>query len=217
MTLDETFFMVTWTILKNHLLELSLTQNRETMTLRTLTTLIYSILIMCEDPHEHKLIEVAFDWEPGHIWLHTSLKGPWPHYMILEVCWDGLWTLSFGLSQFRGHGSCLVCQVAFWMTRILTNFAQKLPGHRTWELEPRLLQVRWAKVKIIQAPSMCLDDGGVCLKVGICCCSFALTFNSDWFYFFPYRCQVVWIPFLLQAMLMTSTMSHPCSNHCWGN
>jgi hypothetical protein len=27
------------------------------------------------------------------------------HYMILEVCWDGLWTLSFGLSQFHGHGS----------------------------------------------------------------------------------------------------------------
>jgi hypothetical protein len=26
-------------------------------------------------------------------------------YMSLEVCWDGLWTLSFGLSQFHGHGS----------------------------------------------------------------------------------------------------------------
>ena len=25
--------------------------------------------------------------------------------MILEMCWDGLWTLSFGLSQFHGHGS----------------------------------------------------------------------------------------------------------------
>jgi hypothetical protein len=32
--------------------------------------------------------------------------------MILEVCWDGLWTLSFGLSQFHGHGSWLVCEVA---------------------------------------------------------------------------------------------------------
>jgi hypothetical protein len=31
--------------------------------------------------------------------------------MILEVCWDGLWTLSFGLSQFHGHGSWLVCEV----------------------------------------------------------------------------------------------------------
>ena len=25
---------------------------------------------------------------------------------------DGLWTLSFGLSQFHGHGSWLVCEVA---------------------------------------------------------------------------------------------------------
>jgi hypothetical protein len=29
--------------------------------------------------------------------------------MILEVCWDGLWTLSFGLSQFHGHNSWRVC------------------------------------------------------------------------------------------------------------
>ena len=32
--------------------------------------------------------------------------------MVLEVCWDGLWTLSFGLSQFHGHSSWLVCEVA---------------------------------------------------------------------------------------------------------
>ena len=32
--------------------------------------------------------------------------------MILEVCWDGLWTLSFGLSHLHGHGSWLVCEVA---------------------------------------------------------------------------------------------------------
>ena len=31
--------------------------------------------------------------------------------MILEVSWDGLCTLSFGLSQFHGHGSWLVCEV----------------------------------------------------------------------------------------------------------
>jgi hypothetical protein len=30
----------------------------------------------------------------------------------LEVSWDGLWTLSFGLSQSHGHGSWLVCEVA---------------------------------------------------------------------------------------------------------
>jgi hypothetical protein len=36
----------------------------------------------------------------------------WPHYMVLEVSWDGLWTLSLGLSQSHGHGSWLVCEVA---------------------------------------------------------------------------------------------------------
>ena len=24
-------------------------------------------------------------WGPGHIWLHSTIEGPWPHYMILEV------------------------------------------------------------------------------------------------------------------------------------
>jgi hypothetical protein len=32
--------------------------------------------------------------------------------MILEVSWDELHTLSFRLSQFHGHGSWLVCEVA---------------------------------------------------------------------------------------------------------
>ena len=32
--------------------------------------------------------------------------------MITEVCCDGRWIRSFGLSQFHGHGSWLVCGVA---------------------------------------------------------------------------------------------------------
>jgi hypothetical protein len=32
--------------------------------------------------------------------------------MILEVCWDALWTLPLGISQFHGHGSWLVGEVA---------------------------------------------------------------------------------------------------------
>ena len=35
---------------------------------------------------------------------------------MLEVIWDGLWTLSSGLSQLHGHGSCLVCEVALTYT-----------------------------------------------------------------------------------------------------
>ena len=39
-------FMVTWTIFQNHLLEIGITKNRETMALRNLTTidLLYYIL-----------------------------------------------------------------------------------------------------------------------------------------------------------------------------
>ena len=104
-------FMVTWTIFKNHLLEVGLTQNQETMTLQTLTTIDLLYFIMHEDPHEYKFIEIAFGRGLSYIWLHTTLEGPWPHYMILEVSWDSLWTVSFGLSQFHGHGSWLVCKV----------------------------------------------------------------------------------------------------------
>ena len=45
-------FMVIWIIIKNHLLEVGLTQNWETMTLRTLTTVDLFYFIICEDPHE---------------------------------------------------------------------------------------------------------------------------------------------------------------------
>jgi hypothetical protein len=45
--------------------------------------------------------------------------------MNLEVCWDGLWALSFGLSQFHGHGSWLMCEVALsilcFMNDIICN------------------------------------------------------------------------------------------------
>ena len=43
--------MVTWTILKNHVLEVGLTQDQETMALQTLTIVDLFDLIMCEDPH----------------------------------------------------------------------------------------------------------------------------------------------------------------------
>jgi hypothetical protein len=52
MTSNGSCFMVTWTIFKNHLLEVGLTQNQETMALQTLTTVDLLHFIMCEDPHE---------------------------------------------------------------------------------------------------------------------------------------------------------------------
>ena len=43
-------FTVTWIIFKNHFLEVDLTQNQETMTLQTLTTVDLFYFIMYEDP-----------------------------------------------------------------------------------------------------------------------------------------------------------------------
>ena len=45
-------FMVTWTIFKNHLMEVGRTLNRETMALETLTTVDLLYFIMCENMHE---------------------------------------------------------------------------------------------------------------------------------------------------------------------
>ena len=45
-------FMVTWIIVKNHLLEVGMTRNRETMALRPLTTVGLFYCIMREDLHE---------------------------------------------------------------------------------------------------------------------------------------------------------------------
>jgi hypothetical protein len=59
MASNESCVTVTWTIFKNHLLEAGLTQNRETMALRTLTTVGLFYFNMREDPHEQKSIEIA--------------------------------------------------------------------------------------------------------------------------------------------------------------
>jgi hypothetical protein len=45
-------FMVTWTIFKNHFLEVGLTQNQETIALGMLTTIELFYFVMYEDPHE---------------------------------------------------------------------------------------------------------------------------------------------------------------------
>ena len=45
-------FMVTWIIFKNHLLEVGITQNWETMTLQMLTIVDLFYFIMHEDPHD---------------------------------------------------------------------------------------------------------------------------------------------------------------------
>ena len=58
---------------QNHLLEVGLTQNQDTMALRTLTTVDWYYFIMGEDLHEWKIIKIAFGYGSGHIWLQTTL------------------------------------------------------------------------------------------------------------------------------------------------
>ena len=67
-------FMVTCIILKNHLLEVGLTQNWETMATRNLTSVDLSYFIMCEDPYKLRFVDIAFGWGPSHIWFHTTLE-----------------------------------------------------------------------------------------------------------------------------------------------
>ena len=52
MASNGTRFMVTWTILKIHLLEVGLTQNQETVALRKLTTVDLFYHIMGKGLHE---------------------------------------------------------------------------------------------------------------------------------------------------------------------
>ena len=130
-------FTIFWTIFKNHLLEVSPTQNRETMALRMLTTVGLFYLIMCEDPHEHKLIEISFGWGPGHIRLNATLEDPRPHYMILEVCWDGLldtffWALTISWPKLKAVLLCVPYSLAFWVTSHLVS-----PGPITVECIPK--------------------------------------------------------------------------------
>ena len=52
MALNGPRFTVTWTIVKNHLLEVGLPQNRETTALWMLTNVDILCFIICKDPHE---------------------------------------------------------------------------------------------------------------------------------------------------------------------
>ena len=49
-----------------------------------------------------------------YIW---GSETPRLRYVISKVSWDGLWTLTIGLSQFHAHGSWLVCEVALGVVR----------------------------------------------------------------------------------------------------
>ena len=110
-------FMVTWTTFTHHILEKCLIQNWETMALRSLTSVDLVYVLSCvKTPHEYNFIDITFGWGFGHIWLHTTLGAMWPHYMILEVSWDILWTMLLGSHNFMvtALGLCVRWRLRAW-------------------------------------------------------------------------------------------------------
>jgi hypothetical protein len=71
MTLNASFLMVTWTTFENHLLEVGLAQNWETMAFRMLSTVDLFYFIMREDLHKYHLVEgpVMYDFS-----LHLRIR-----------------------------------------------------------------------------------------------------------------------------------------------
>jgi hypothetical protein len=135
--------MVTWIIFKNHLLEVGLTQKRKTMAFQTLTTVDLFGFYHVWGPAWLEIHCNSIWLGTGHIWLHTALEDPWPSYMILEVSCNGLWTLSFGLSQFHGHGSWLACEVTLNMSISLLNHVQSMYPSQHWVFEQTFACIMW--------------------------------------------------------------------------
>ena len=72
--------------------------------------------------------------------------------MILQVSWNQLWSLSFGLSQSHGHGSWLMCEVALRRHQT-TTWHSKLPhaaSNLQWPcFDTKYLHVTWKCVDVV--------------------------------------------------------------------
>ena len=114
--------MVTWTIFKNHLLEVGVAQNREPMALRMLTTVDFILVYHVWGP---ACIEIHWNSIWLRAWLHMASHYTWGPVTTVHDLGGVLgqpWTLSFGLSQIHGHGSSLVCEVALNFPNSLHEF-----------------------------------------------------------------------------------------------
>ena len=76
--------------------------------------------------HQHWFILFYHVWGPAWIethWNSIQLRARshvTSHYMMLEVCWDGLSAFSFRLSQFHDYGSWLLCEVGTSLTQMVS-------------------------------------------------------------------------------------------------
>ena len=101
MSSNGSFFMVTWMIFKNHLLEVGLTQNHETIAFWNLKTIDLFYFRMCENPMWIKIHgnSICLRARDHSTWFWKCLGTAFGHFL-------------FGFSQFHGHGSWLVCEAA---------------------------------------------------------------------------------------------------------
>ena len=97
--------MVTRTIFQCHLLEVGLIQDHGILNAHN-RWFIFFYYVWRPSWINYSLISHLVEGTGTSTCLHTTFEGRWPHYMILEVSWDGLWTLSSRLSEIHGHGSC---------------------------------------------------------------------------------------------------------------
>ena len=116
------------------LFEVGPKQHREIMALWNLTTINFFSFIMCEDSAWIEFIEVAFSWGHGHIWLQTTLEGPWPHYMILEVSGTTLrhffWALIILWSWWL-----LACEWSYYQNASILKFLSQFPLLTSYDLQ----------------------------------------------------------------------------------
>ena len=137
-------YMVTWTIFKKPSLggrPNTKPGDIDTLNVHTIVDLFY--FFMCEDPHERDFIEIRLGWEPitSDFKVHTTLEGPRLHHMILGVCRDRIWTLSFGLSQFHGHRSWLLARV--WSGPWDISWSQKFSEENFYQDHNKNLKSYW--------------------------------------------------------------------------
>ena len=83
MTLKWSCLIVTWILFKNRLLEVGITQNKETMALRMFTTVDLVYFIMCKDMHKYTTNNWINFWlrARSHMTSHYTW-GSMIHYMF---------------------------------------------------------------------------------------------------------------------------------------
>ena len=119
MALYGSCFMVTWTIFKNHFLEVGVPQNRETMALRNLTTIDLLYFVMWEDPSR---IEIHWNSIWSRARSHTTSQYTW-----------GLVTTLHGFGSVLGRP----LDTSFGLTILWSQ-----PLARVWS-DPKWISWRW--------------------------------------------------------------------------